>query len=55
MTYSDHPDHVPADWIAAGYLATEEEIDAILGPDFDRASPTGEAVAAGRVDLVVTD
>ena len=48
MTYSDHPDHVPGDWIAAGYLATEAEIDAILGADFEFASPTGEAIVAGR-------
>lgn len=43
------PDYVPTNWIAAGYFATEAEIDAILGPDFDwTQSPTAEAMASGR-------
>jgi hypothetical protein len=54
MTYSNEPDYVPADWIAAGYCVTEDDIDAILGDHFagDLPSPTSDAIAAGQAERI---
>lgn len=48
MTYCNKPGHVPAD-----YMVTENEIDAILGSDWDYSrSPTADAVAAGVATVI---
>jgi len=52
MTYN----HAPAEWVAAGYFATEAEIDAVLGADFDcSASPTADAMSSGRATVINRD